>query len=93
MNHKRVRIIIQGRVQGVFFRAYTKEEAEARALVGWVRNLPDGSVEALVQGEPEKVDQMITWFHKGSPMANVTDVQIYEEEAVSPFPDFTIRYS
>ena len=92
MVHKRIHVIVQGRVQGVFFRAYTKEEADRLGLVGWVRNRHDGAVEALIEGEAAAVDRMIDWLHQGSPMANVVRVQVTEEEAVGEHRDFAINY-
>jgi acylphosphatase len=92
MTHKRIHVIVQGRVQGVFFRAYTKEEADRLGLVGWVRNRHDGAVEALIEGEAAAVDRVIDWLHQGSPMANVVRVQVTEEEAVGEHRDFAINY-
>lgn len=89
---KRVRVRIEGLVQGVFFRAFTQEEAQKIGLSGWVRNLPDGSVEAAVEGESSKVDQMIEWCHKGSPSSQVTQVTVKEEEPQGESGDFIIRY-
>jgi len=89
---KRVRVIISGRVQGVFFRAYTKEEAERLGIKGWVRNLPDGRVEALFEGEDKAVEEMIRWCHRGSPSAVVTKVEVHEEPYQGEFKDFKIRY-
>ena len=71
---------VTGRVQGVFFRAWTKEQAEARGLFGWVRNLSDGSVEAVISGEDEAVDAMIEALQKGPPTAKVSDVLTSEAE-------------
>ena len=59
---RRVHVIIEGRVQGVFFRAYTRDEAAKLGLSGWVRNRPDGSVEALIEGEKTAVEKMLQWF-------------------------------
>ncbi len=92
MAHKRIHVIVQGRVQGVFFRAYTKEEADRLGLVGWVRNRHDGAVEALIEGEAAAVDRMIDWLHEGSPMANVVRVQVAEEESAGEHRDFSINY-
>ena len=89
---KRIHVIVEGRVQGVFFRAYTKEEADKLKLTGWVRNQSAGSVEALVEGEAEAVDRMIAWFHAGSPMSQVTIVRVTEEEIVNEHQDFSIHY-
>ncbi len=73
-------VFITGRVQGVFFRVYTKQEAEALGLTGWVRNLADGRVEAVFEGAKEKVEEMIKWCWEGSTSANVSDVEVSWEE-------------
>lgn len=85
-------MLISGRVQGVFFRAYTKEEAERLGLKGWVRNLSDGRVEALFEGEEKAVDEMLKWCHQGSPASVVTKVEVFEEPWTGEFEDFKIRY-
>ena len=77
---KRVHVRIYGRVQGVFFRANTKEMAERLGINGWVRNVPDGSVEAVFEGDEEAIQKMIEWCHHGPPMARVDKVEIKEEE-------------
>lgn len=89
---KRVRVLISGKVQGVFFRAYTEEEANRLGVKGWVRNLPDGRVEAVFEGEDEAVDKMIAWCHRGSPHSKVTQVEVIEEPYTGEFKDFRIRY-
>lgn len=89
---KRVRVLISGKVQGVFFRAYTEEEANRLGIKGWVRNLPDGRVEAVFEGEDEAVDKMIAWCHRGSPHSRVTHVEVIEEPYTGEFKDFRIRY-
>ncbi len=73
-----MRVRIEGRVQGVWFRAWTVEEARARGLGGWVRNRRDGSVEALFAGPAEAVDEMIAACRRGSPAASVASVERYE---------------
>lgn len=87
-----VKAVVVGRVQGVYFRAYTQEAASGLGLKGWVRNLPDGSVEALITGAPEQVERMITWLYQGSPMSLVREVQVQEVEADEEFSGFDIRY-
>jgi len=62
---------IEGRVQGVWFRESMRREAERLGVTGWVRNLPDGSVEAVVQGTVEAVDALLVWSRTGPPMARV----------------------
>jgi acylphosphatase len=89
---KCVHVIVEGRVQGVFFRAYTKEEADKLGLTGWVRNLTDGSVEALVEGETEAVDRMLYWFHQGSPGSKVLDVKVQDVPSACDSSSFEIHY-
>jgi len=91
MEKKRVRIRIEGRVQGVYFRAYTRDEAVRLGLSGWVRNLPDSSVEVVVEGAPEQVERMVAWCHRGSPMSRVDRVLVTEEELTGE-EGFVIRY-
>jgi acylphosphatase len=71
-----VRARITGRVQGVWFRAWTKAEAEARGLSGWVRNEPDGSVAALIAGPEDAVGEMVAALHGGPPRARVDAVEV-----------------
>ena len=75
---KTVRVRIHGRVQGVFYRAWTVEEAQARGLTGWVRNRADGSVEAVISGPAGQVDDMIAACHRGPPHAEVARVVMDE---------------
>lgn len=75
---------ITGRVQGVGFRAAAVRQAHWLKITGWVRNLDDGSVEALLQGEPDQVDRMLSWLHTGPPGARVINVTSQQE--------FTERY-
>lgn len=86
----RVHLLISGRVQGVFFRATTKEEARARGLTGWVRNTGDGRVEAEVQGSSDAVDQLIEECRTGPPMASVTDVEVEPIDVVSDESRFRV---
>ena len=89
---KRMRVIISGRVQGVLFRAYTRETALALKLTGWVRNLYDGSVEAVFEGEDTSVQTMLEWCKKGPPHAIVKKVDSTEETYTDEFRDFRITY-
>lgn len=75
---KTVSVHIYGRVQGVFFRAWTVGEATARGLQGWVRNRADGTVEAVFSGAPEKVDDMVAACRRGPPHADVARVEAHE---------------
>jgi len=88
---KRVHVIVSGWVQGVFFRARTQREAEALGVRGWVRNLTDGSVEAVFEGTKEAVDTMLAWCRKGPSQARVDDVTITEEPYQGLFKDFLIK--
>jgi acylphosphatase len=76
---KRVRVVISGRVQGVWFRAWTMQEAAARGLDGWVRNRRDGTVEAVFSGAAETVDRMIALCREGPPSARVDSVEIFAD--------------
>jgi acylphosphatase len=89
---KRVRVHVSGIVQGVAFRAWTVRTARARGVTGWVRNLPDGRVEALIEGEDPEVDAVLAWCRKGPPAATVTRVEVREEPFSGEFPDFRILY-
>ncbi len=88
---KRAHVKIYGKVQGVWFRAHTKEMAEKLGIKGWVRNVPDGSVEAVFEGEEENLEEMIRWCHHGPPLARVTKVEIKYEEPKGE-KEFRIRY-
>ena len=89
---KRVHVYISGRVQGVFFRAETQRAANGFNLTGWVRNMPDGRVEALFEGKDKNVDKMLDWCHIGPPAARVKEVLIEEEPYAEEFRDFIIKY-
>jgi acylphosphatase len=78
---KRARVRIHGRVQGVFFRAEARSRAESLGVAGWIRNEPDGSVEALFEGEPDRIDSMVEWCRRGPSGAHVDEVEVFEEEA------------
>jgi acylphosphatase len=77
----RRRVRAHGRVQGVFFRDSTRQEALARGVAGWVTNTPDGSVEAVFEGPPEAVDAMVDFVRSGPGVADVEDLEVTEEEA------------
>ncbi len=92
MTVKRIHAIVHGRVQGVFFRDYTRQEAIRLGLRGWVRNLPDGTVETVFEGEEDKVAAMLAWLESGSPMSRVSRVVSREEKPLGQDRDFVIRY-
>ena len=88
----RARIKVTGRVQGVFYRQSTVEMAQGLGLCGWVRNLPDGSVEAVVSGPEKAVEAMLDWFQIGSPHAIVRAVKVREITLPESYSSFEIRH-
>jgi len=88
----RAHIFVSGRVHGVFFRTETQEKARELGLTGWVKNLPDGRVEAVFEGERAKVEEMVKWARKGPPGAIVNDLNVVWEEYRDEFTNFEIRY-
>ncbi len=79
MNRIRKHVWFRGRVQGVFFRAFTREQAEQLGVKGWVRNLPDGRVEAVFEGTEDAVHELLRRCQEGPPLAHVEGVEIMEE--------------
>ena len=82
---------VRGRVQGVSFRASTRAEAERLGVRGWVKNLPDGRVELVAEGEPSAVDALVDWARRGPPGARVDGVELGEEPATGRFASFEIE--
>lgn len=76
----RVRVLISGMVQGVFFRQATAEQARRLGVAGWVRNRPDGRVEAVFEGSQDVVDQIVSWCREGTPWSKVEQVEVTAEE-------------
>jgi acylphosphatase len=91
MKQARARVFIRGRVQGVNFRYYTQLEASKTAIKGWVRNLMDGRVEAVFEGEREDVERMIDWTKSGPAAARVEHVVVEWEAPTGEFSDFRVR--
>lgn len=91
MPQHRAHVYVSGTVQGVYFRANTREEARKRDVTGWVKNLGDGRVEAVFEGNNDAVEEMIEWCHTGSPRASVTDVDVERSEPRGDFDSFEIR--
>ena len=87
---KRIHCHISGEVQGVFFRVTTQNEAIKIGVTGWVQNLSDGRVEAVVEGDDEQVDEMLEYLHRGPSGASVDNVECIDEEYVGEFSDFGI---
>lgn len=90
MAKTRAHLIIEGFVQGVFFRANTLEMAERHNVGGWVRNRPDGTVEAVFEGNEEAVKKLIEWCRHGPPGATVEKVNTDWEEYTGEFENFTV---
>ena len=84
------RLLITGKVQGVFYRTSCQEVAQRLGLSGWVKNLSDGNVEALVQGEKGGIEKLITWCKKGPPGAVVSNLDVNWETIVKQIPSFKI---
>ena len=87
----RAHVYVSGMVQGVFYRSNTRDAAKRIGIMGWVRNLPDGNVEAVFEGEKEKVEAMIRWCRKGPSAARVDGVGV-EWETPEEEDDFVVRY-
>lgn len=89
----RARIIVSGRVQGVFFRDHTRRWASSLDLNGWVRNLRDGRVEALAEGDKENIEELINRLQQGPPLAQVENVEVSWEDYKGEFKDFRVTFS
>jgi acylphosphatase len=88
----RAHVYVSGRVQGVFFRSETQDEARRHDIAGWIRNLPDGRVEAVFEGDKEKVDELVEFCRRGPPGARVTNVEVSWENYEGIDKSFIIRY-
>ena len=89
---KRVQIVVSGRVQGVSFRAYAVQEARALGLTGYVRNLANGDVEIVAEGDETALNRLCEWARKGPPAARVTQASVEWLEPAATFTGFEIRY-
>jgi acylphosphatase len=78
---------VRGRVQGVWYRGGCAEQAQALGISGWARNLPDGRVEIVAEGDPEALDKLVEWCHHGPPAARVTAVEVRAEEVHAEEPE------
>jgi acylphosphatase len=92
MGKARAHLLIEGRVQGVFYRYFTREIAYNLGLKGWVRNLRDGRVEALFEGEKDIIEQAIKECYKGPPGASVTGIDVKWETFIGDHREFDVRY-
>jgi acylphosphatase len=82
VSEARARVVVRGRVQGVFFRVETRDRARSLGLSGWVRNAPDGSVEAVFEGDRERIESMLAWCRRGPSLAQVDELEAEWEEPV-----------
>jgi acylphosphatase len=89
---QRIHVIVCGRVQGVYFRASTRDRARQLGLSGWVRNCPDSNVELVAEGEKAKLEQLVTWCHSGPSGATVSELTVEWQEATGEFVGFTVKY-
>ncbi|MDD5144743.1 MAG: acylphosphatase [Candidatus Pacebacteria bacterium] len=88
----RAHIFISGRVQGVFFRETAKKKADRFGVSGWVKNLKDGRVEAVLEGDEEKVGSLVKWAKRGPFFAKVNNLEFFKEDYKGEFSSFEIRY-
>lgn len=88
----RAHIFVSGRVQGVLFRESARRKAKSLNLTGWVRNLQDGRVEAIFEGEKDNVEKMIDWAKEGPILARVENLELEWQEYKGEFNDFKIKY-
>ena len=92
MSNVMAHVLVNGHVQGVFFRGYVQRRANALGVTGWVRNLADGQVEAVFEGDEPVVNQMIAWCRQGPPNARVSGVDVRYEPYSGVFLSFSVRY-
>ena len=92
MPNQRIRIFVTGRVQGVFFRQTLKIMAKKNDVLGWVKNLKDGRVESVIEGDAENVSIIVEWINGGPANAIVEDVEIHNEKFVGEFSKFDVLY-
>ncbi len=92
MSNQRIRIIVTGKVQGVFFRQALKVMAKKNDIFGWVKNLTDGRVEAILEGDEVNVSRLVEWSHGGPANASGEDVEIHNEKFSGEFTKFDVLY-
>ncbi len=92
MSIVRAHVHVEGRVQGVFFRANTANKAHSLNLCGWVKNCPDGNDESVFEGEKDTVENIVNWCRTGPPGALVKNVNVMWEEPTGEFKSFSIKY-
>ena len=87
-----VHVLISGRVQGVWYRASTKQKAEQLGIFGWVRNTKEGHVEAVFEGDEDNVNKLIDWCYLGPPLAKVENVKIQKQNETKSYDKFEIKH-
>jgi len=92
MAQRRAHVTIKGHVQGVYFRSSTRDRAKRFGVDGWVKNLANGDVEGVFEGEEEDVKRLISWCRQGPPRARVDEVEVNWEKPQEDFNSFRIRY-
>ena len=92
MIQKRIHIFITGRVQGVFFRQSTRVMAIKNNVNGWIRNLDDGRVEIVAEGETQNIDNLVTWCKTGSANSRVDEFELLDEDSTGEFENFDVIY-
>ncbi len=92
MANQRIRVFVKGKVQGVFFRQALKVKAKQNNVFGWVKNLVDERVEAVLEGNEENVNILVEWCHGGPANARVEDVEIKNEKFLNEFSKFDVLY-
>ena len=92
MPKTRAHVFVSGRVQGVFFRSETRDAARRCRVTGWVRNLPDGRVESVFEGDEKDVEKAVAWCYDGPAYARVTNVELTVEEYTGEYDTFSITY-
>ena len=88
----RAHVYVSGRVQGVFFRTEAQDEATRLCVTGWVRNLPDGRVEAVFEGERDRVERLVEFCKRGPPGARIARAEVIMESYTGEFRSFRIRH-
>ncbi len=92
MAKKQIHIFVTGRVQGVFFRQSTRVMAIKNNVTGWVRNLDDGRVEIVAEGEESNIDNLVVWCKTGPANSRVDEFELLNENFISEFENFEVRY-
>ncbi len=90
---KCIRIVVKGKVQGVYYRDSTRAKAQSLGIVGWVRNLSNGDVEAMAIGKEEDLKKIVDWMWEGPTIAKVDEVLVYEERLIDEFKIFKVLYA